>query len=151
MSQSVPPAVPSPGLTPVPVVGVVCFRGDEVLLIRRGRPPRLGEWSIPGGRVEWGEGVRETALRELFEETGVRAELVALVDVVDGLFAEAQRHYVMIDYVAHWRSGDPVAGDDASEAVFVSLAEAMERVAWPATRQVIRDGARMMGLNMSAM
>lgn len=151
MSQSAPPDVPSPGLAPVPVVGVICFRGDEVLLIRRGRPPRLGEWSIPGGRVEWGEGVRETALRELFEETGVRAELVALVDVVDGHFPEAGRHFVMIDYVARWRSGDPVAGDDASDAAFVTLAEAMERVAWPATRQVICDGARMMGLNMSAM
>ena len=65
---------------PVPAAGVVCFRGDEVLLIRRGTPPREGEWSLPGGRIEWGERAADAALRELREETGceladVRAEL----------------------------------------------------------------------------
>jgi 8-oxo-dGTP diphosphatase len=47
----------------------------EVLLIRRGTPPRLGEWSLPGGRIEWGEPVKAAALRELREETGVEAEI----------------------------------------------------------------------------
>ena len=77
------PAKPVDDLRPVPAVGVVCFRADHVLLIRRGTPPKQGEWSLPGGRVEPGEPVRAAALRELKEETGVEAELLGLVDVVD--------------------------------------------------------------------
>ena len=50
---------------PVPTVGVVCLRGEEVLLIKRGTPPRLGQWSVPGGRLEWGETLQGAALREL--------------------------------------------------------------------------------------
>lgn len=126
--------------SPVPAVGVVCFRGDEVLLIRRGQPPRLGEWSLPGGRIEWGEAVEAAALRELLEETGVVAELGGLVAVVDGLFGE--RHYVLIDYVARWVSGEPVAGDDAAEARFMPLAEALAAVDWDETRRVIGEARR---------
>jgi 8-oxo-dGTP diphosphatase len=122
---------------PVPAAGVICLRGDDVLLIRRGKEPRLGEWSLPGGRVEWGEGTRAAALRELLEETGVVAELVGLIDVVDGFYGE--RHYVLIDYAARWISGEPVAGDDAAEARFMPLAEALDAVDWSETKRVIRE------------
>lgn len=129
---------------PVPTVGVVCLRGDKVLLIRRGTPPRLNQWSIPGGRLEWGETLQVAALRELKEETGVEAELLGLLDVVDGVFparpgGEITRHYVMIDYAARWTGGEPVAGDDAAEAKFVSLDEAMALVEWDETRRVIAE------------
>lgn len=124
-------------MTPVPAVGVVCLRDDEVLLIRRGRPPRLGEWSLPGGRVEPGETVREAALRELREETGVEADLLGLVEVIDGLFPAEGRHYVLIDFVARWRSGEPVAGDDAAEAAFHPLSAVPRLVAWDETVRVI--------------
>lgn len=122
---------------PAPCVGVVCLRGDEVLLIRRGRPPRQGEWSLPGGRIEPGERAVDAALRELREETGVVAEITGLLDVVDGLFPEAGRHYVLIDYAARWVSGEPVAGDDAAEARFVALAQVEALVDWAETRRVI--------------
>ncbi|WP_428149282.1 NUDIX hydrolase [Brevundimonas sp.] len=124
-------------LTPVPAVGVVCLRGDEVLLIRRGTPPRIGEWSLPGGRIEPGERAVDAALRELREETGVEARILGLVDVVDGIFPEAGRHYVLIDYVAEWTGGEPVAGDDAAEAVFLPVEAALAAVAWNETRRVI--------------
>ncbi len=130
-----------PMTAPVAAVGVICLRGDEVLLIRRGRPPRLGEWSLPGGRVEPGETVRDAALRELREETGVEAELGPLVDVVDGLFAEDGRHYVLIDFVARWTAGEPVAGDDAAEARFWPVKDVAARVAWGETVRVIRMAA----------
>lgn len=127
---------------PVPTVGVVCLKDDKVLLIKRGTPPRLGQWSLPGGRIEWAEPVTEAALRELKEETGVDAELTGLLDVVDGVFTsretgETTRHFVMIDYAARWTGGEPVAGDDAADARFFSREEAMEAVEWDLTRQVI--------------
>jgi len=62
-----------------------------VLLIRRGKPPRLGEWSLPGGRIEWGERAEAAALRELREETAVEGAILGLLDVVDGLFGERMR------------------------------------------------------------
>ena len=117
---------PKPALRPVPCVGVVCWRGEEVLLIRRGRPPRLGEWSIPGGKVEWGESLAEAALRELREETGVEAELAGLVEVYE--IIEPDFHYVLIDYAARWLKGDPVAADDADEAQFMPFDDALKAV-----------------------
>ena len=126
---------------PVAAVGVICLRGDQVLLIRRGNPPRLGEWSLPGGRVEPGETLREAARRELAEETGVEADLGPLVDVVDGIFPESGRHYVLIDYVARWTAGEPVAGDDAADARFWPLKGIEGRVAWSETVRVIRLAA----------
>ncbi len=135
---------------PVPTVGVICLRGDQVLLIKRGTPPRLGQWSLPGGRLERGETTAVAALRELAEETGVQAELLGLVDVVDGLFTsrttgETTRHYVMIDYAARWVSGEPIAGDDAAEARFVSLGEALAMVEWDVTRTVIAETFQRFG------
>ena len=128
-------------MRPVPAVGVVCLRGDSVLLIRRGTPPRQGEWSLPGGRIEPGERAVDAALRELREETGVEAEITGLIDVVDGLFPEAGRHYVLIDYAARWLSGEPVAGDDAAEARFVALDEVEALIDWSETRRIIRMAA----------
>jgi len=135
---------------PVPTVGVVCLRGDEVLLIRRGTPPRLNQWSLPGGRLEWGETLEVAALRELKEETGVEADLLGLIDVVDGVFparpgGEITRHFVLIDYVARWVSGEPVGGDDAAEAKFVSRDEAMALVEWDETRRVIAEAYARFG------
>lgn len=127
-------------MIPVPAVGVVCLRGDEVLLIRRGTPPRLGEWSLPGGRIEPGERATDAALRELREETGVEADLIGLIDVVDGLFPEVGKHYVLIDYLAVWRSGEPVAGDDAASASFHPLAELDRLGMWNETIRIIEAG-----------
>ncbi|QTC92635.1 NUDIX hydrolase [Brevundimonas goettingensis] len=123
---------------PVPAVGVVCLRGEEVLLIRRGKAPRAGEWSLPGGRIEPGERAVDAALRELREETGVEADIIGLVDVVDGIFPEAGMHYVLIDYAARWVSGEPLAGDDAAEARFVRLEEIDALIDWGETRRIIR-------------
>jgi 8-oxo-dGTP diphosphatase len=125
---------------PVPAVGVVCLRGDAVLLIRRGAPPLQGAWSLPGGRIEWGERARDAALRELAEETGVEAELLGLVEVADGLFGGAtlEHHYVLVDYAARWLSGEPRAGDDAADAAFHPLSGLAQLGLWSETVRVIR-------------
>ena len=133
---------------PTPAVGVVCLRGDEVLLIRRGRPPREGEWSLPGGRVEPGERLYAAALRELHEEAGVSARILRLVDVVDGLFPGF--HYVLIDYVAVWTSGEPTPGDDAAEARFLPIDAALTLVTWDETRRIIAEAVRIRDQDVTA-
>lgn len=140
--------------TPTPAVGVVCLRGEDVLLVRRGAPPMQGRWSLPGGRIEWGERAADAALRELTEETGCRAELVGLIDVVDAVLTrsgardEAPKdppwgHYVLIDYAARWLSGEPVGGDDADEARFFSPAEIEALGLWDETLRVIAAARAM--------
>jgi 8-oxo-dGTP diphosphatase len=131
---------------PVPCVGVVCVRGDEVLLIRRGRAPMVSAWSIPGGRIEWGEAAKAAALRELREETGLEADLLGLIEVFDGLFSEQgalTHHFVISEFAARWRSGEPQAGDDAAEARFVKLSEIDQFDLTADLKRVIRAGAAL--------
>ena len=130
---------------PIVGVGVVVFRGDDVLLIRRGKPPRKGEWSIPGGAQEVGETVAEAGVREVREETGVDIDVKALVDVVDAIRPdEAGRirsHYTLVDLVAEWRSGDLCAGDDADGCDWVPIADLEQYELWTETLRIIRMAA----------
>jgi 8-oxo-dGTP diphosphatase len=133
---------------PQPSVGTVCFRGEDVLLIRRGTKPLAGDWSMPGGRIEFGERAEAAALRELAEETGVAARLIGLVDVVDAIFTSrttgaVARHYLLFDYAAVWVSGEPVAGDDADHAEWISPARLAELPLWDETRRVIEAAREM--------
>lgn len=137
-----------PGPTVIAGAGVVCFRGaDEVLLIQRGKPPRYLEWSIPGGRIELGETAREAALRELHEETGVDADLIGLIDVVDAISHRPDggvaHHYVLVDFLARWRSGAPAPGDDALAARFAPMDDALSMVAAADTRTVLKKAHAM--------
>ncbi len=127
---------------PVAAAGVVCFRGEDVLLIRRGTPPREGQWSLPGGRIEFGERAEAAALRELREETGCVGEIVGLIDVVDGLMED--RHYVLVDYAVRWISGEPRAGDDAQDAAFVAPGALAELGMWTETLRIIEAARRLM-------
>jgi len=133
---------PAPQRAPSAAVGVVCLKGREVLLIRRGRPPLKGAWSLPGGRIEWGERACDAALRELREETGIEAELLGLLDVVDGLFSGADggvaAHYVLVDYAATWTGEEPRAGDDAAAAAFHPLDQLDDLGLWAETIRIIQ-------------
>ncbi len=132
---------------PIVGVGAVIWRGDEVLLIRRGTPPMLGEWSLPGGRQHLGETVHACALREVLEETAVTAEILALVDVVDAIRRDAEGkveyHYTLVDLVGRWRAGQPRAGDDASDAAFHPLAALEGLGLWSETLRVIHAAYRI--------
>ncbi len=143
-----------PPKTPIAAVGVVCLRGDAVLLIKRGTPPLEDSWSLPGGRIEWGERAVDAALRELKEETGCVGEIIGLIDVVDALLSRRGEsgespnetpwgHYVLIDYAAHWIAGEPIAGDDARDARFFSPAELDGLNLWSETLRII-EAARAM-------
>lgn len=127
---------------PLVGVGVVVRRGDAVLLVRRARPPRRGEWSIPGGLVELGETVEQAARREVREETGLELGPLALVAVVDSIERDAEgrvrRHYVLVDFTAEAVAGEPHAGSDAAEVRWVGPAELRALPLWERTREVIR-------------
>lgn len=134
--------------SPTPAVGTVCFKDDDVLLIQRGTKPLIGQWSIPGGRIEFKERAETAALRELKEETGVTARIIGLIDVVDAIFtsrttAEVARHYLLFDYAAIWQAGDPVAGDDAAHAEWISPARLDQIDLWEETRRIIAAARRM--------
>lgn len=125
-------------------VGVVVFRGDEVLLAQRGKFPRRFTWSIPGGAQEIGETVHDAALREVREETAVEIEIVGLIEVVDSIqrddVGRVQFHYTLIDFVAEWRAGEAVAGDDVAAVQWVRL-DALDAVGLrPVTREIIQRG-----------
>lgn len=139
---------------PVPAIGVVCWRGDEVLLIRRGRPPRQGQWSIPGGKMDRFESIVHTALRELREETGIEAELGALIEVYEIIEPQSQAypdgfHYVLIDYLARWVAGEPVAGDDADHACFMPFGDALAAVIEDDLRDVLLKSRALMQIKAS--
>ncbi len=129
---------------PVACTGAIVWRGDEVLLIRRGKAPRKGQWSIPGGRIEFGEMMRFAAAREVREETGCEVEIEGLCDVVDSVLEGI--HAVLIDFNARWVSGEPKAGDDADEAMFVKLEDVKKYVVWAETLRVIKLSAQQMGI-----
>ncbi|MBI2939864.1 MAG: NUDIX hydrolase [Chloroflexi bacterium] len=118
-------------LRPTLGVGVIVFCGDRVLLVRRGNEPHRGAWSIPGGRLELGESLREAARRELREECGIEIEAKRLALLVNRVICDAQGvvryHYVIVDFVAEYESGmdrpEPCYGSDALEVRWVSRTE----------------------------
>lgn len=119
-------------------VGAVVFRGEDVLLIRRGKPPFEGEWSIPGGRLHYGERLEDAVRREVMEETAVSIGDLRQLATFEALPTPAhQGHIVMVDYVARWRAGAPIAGDDALEAAFLPFDEAQRRLSWDTTRRAL--------------
>ena len=132
---------------PVTGVGLVVFRGSDVLLVKRGRPPKQGQWSLPGGKLEWGETLANAALRELAEETSITAEIMGLIDTVDLIDRDETgavvRHYALVDFAARWTGGEPVAGDDASDARFWSLDSVDTLGLWEETVRIIQQAWEM--------
>jgi 8-oxo-dGTP diphosphatase len=137
---------------PRPLVGVgavIWSESDEIVLIRRGQAPRRGEWSIPGGKLEWGESVREGLLREVREETGLSVQITGLIDVVDSISRDSEgailHHYVLIDFAARYVAGELLAGTDAAEARWVAFAALGEYSLWTETRRIIETAHLMRG------
>lgn len=129
-------------------IGVIALRGEAVLLIRRGRPPRAGHWSLPGGGQRLGEGVEDCARRELLEEAGIEVGALHLLAVIDAITpGEPDRgprfHYTIIDYAARWTGGEPRAGGDVTEAVW---ADARNLTPYGLTTEALRVIAEARGL-----
>ena len=112
---------------PVAAVGRVVIADGAVLLVRRAFPPRQGEWSLPGGRLELGESLADGVRREVREETGLEVEPGVVVDVFDRVHRdEAGRiryHFVIVDFLCRPCGGTLAAGDDAADARWVPRAD----------------------------
>lgn len=132
-----------------PMVGVggIVFRGDQVLLVKRGRSPAKGQWSIPGGLVEVGESLAQAVAREVLEETGVRVETGPLVEVFEPLERDEAGavvfHYVVLDYLCLYQSGQPQAASDAAETRWVGPEEEEALQVREITRRVIAKAREM--------
>lgn len=116
-----------PEKSPILGVGAVVRHSDAVLLVKRGQSPYQGEWTIPGGRVEWGETLAAAAEREILEETGVTIRATQPVYTFEhiertGIGAPCI-HYVVIDLHGEYVKGEPDAGSDAEEAAWIKLVE----------------------------
>lgn len=126
---------------PIVAVGVVVLKGDEVLLIRRGKEPKSSEWSIPGGAQILGETVREAAVREVLEETSVHLKNIQPLEVVDFIDRDKENyirhHYTLVDFVAEYDRGDLKAGDDAREARWVAVRDLTQYTLWSETIKII--------------
>jgi ADP-ribose pyrophosphatase YjhB (NUDIX family) len=148
---------------PIAGVGVVVLKDDTVLMIRRGKPPRDGQWSIPGGKQKLGETWRAAAVREVAEETGVDIEIIGLVDVVDAIVRDGDKlepgerpdpnaadlskpvryHYTLVDCAAVWTGGDVRAGSDAAHAQWWPLARLNELPLWSETVRIIAEAVAL--------
>ena len=128
-------------------VGVVVWRGDAVLLVRRGNPPRLGQWGLPGGAQEVGETLFEAARREVLEETGIKIRPTAIITAVDGIVRDDQDrveyHYTLIEVLAEWVTGEAVPQSDVGDARWADPDEAAVLVEWGETLRVIQLAAVM--------
>lgn len=103
-------------------VGAIVCRAGELLLVRRGREPAAGEWSVPGGRVEPGEMLMEAVVRELLEETGLHGVCGPVVGWVERIGDD--RHFVILDFEATVIGNlTPVAASDASDARWWPVSE----------------------------
>ena len=115
-----------------PIVGVlaVVLRGGRALVVRRSNPPLAGRWGFPGGVLELGETVAAGAMRELLEETGVVADPIGPLTVIDTIDRDdegrVRYHYTLVAVNGSWRSGEGVPGDDADEVAWLSRAEIVE-------------------------
>jgi ADP-ribose pyrophosphatase YjhB (NUDIX family) len=146
VSEASPPDTRTYPARPIVGVGVVVWHGERVLLIRRARPPREGQWSLPGGAQLLGETLAETAAREVHEEAGIPIGEPTLVTCVDLIERDAdgrvRYHYTLVDLTAEAASQRLAAGDDAADARWFAPDELGSLGLWTKTVEVIEQARR---------
>ncbi len=126
---------------PLVGVGAVIVHDGRVVLVQRGSEPLKGQWSIPGGALEIGETLRQCAVREALEETGLQVEAGEVLEVFDAIYrapdGRIQYHYVLIDFACRVIGGELKAGGDAVQARWVTEDELTEFEVAETARNVI--------------
>lgn len=135
----------------LPLVGVgsIIIEGERVVLVKRAHPPIQGQWSIPGGVLEVGEMVREAAIREAREETGLIVEPGELLGVYDRILRDDQKrvqyHYVLVDFLCRPVGGQLQASTDAAEVRWFTREELPALKLAEDTQEVIGKGFEKLG------
>jgi ADP-ribose pyrophosphatase YjhB (NUDIX family) len=133
-----------------PMVGVggIVLNEGKVLLVKRGKQPGYGKWSIPGGMVELGETLSEAIKREVLEECGIEIELADVVAVLERVIRredeKVRYHYVLVDFLGYWKGGDLQPASDILEARWADPAEMETLEMTERTQQVVYE---VMGLS----
>lgn len=113
---------------PLVGVGAVAIKNGKILLVRRAFDPGAGKWSIPGGLVEVGEKLSEACSRETEEETGIKVEILELINVFDMIDRDgegrAKYHYVLVDFLAKPVGGEERKSEEVTEIAWVDYQEA---------------------------
>ncbi len=109
--------------------------GPFVVLVRRNNPPRVGQWTLPGGKVERGETLERALVREIREECGLDVRVGVLLEVIE--LIDERAHYVILDYVCSVTGGALRAGDDAGEAQWVAAYDLAEYSVTEAVARVV--------------
>ncbi len=127
---------------PVPAVGVVVWKGGELLLVKRGQPPLEGQWGLPGGVVEPGETPFQAAKRELREETGIEIEPLAVITILDSVTRDAagkvEYHYSITEMNARYAGGALRAASDSLDARWIAPAELEKMDLWEEVTHVVQ-------------
>jgi len=128
---------------PKTACSVIVQDGDKILLIKRGKEPLMGHWSLPGGSQEPGETLETCAIRELLEETGLQADSVSFARVRDRMGHKEDgtlgHHYVLATFLVEAYSGEARAGDDAADLGWFTFSEMANLLTTPGTPQFIQE------------
>jgi 8-oxo-dGTP diphosphatase len=127
---------------PIVGIGVIIWREDKVLLVKRKNAPRAGEWGLPGGKQKLGETIMTAAVREAREETDLDIVPLGIVTAIDGISKDkkgaVEFHYTIVEVAAESRMGKAQAKTDALEVRWATLDEVEKLCAWPEVARVVR-------------
>ena len=140
---------PSPPARPQLAVSAAIFQNKRLLLVRRARKPALGVWTLPGGRVEFGESLHQALNREVQEETGLTIEITCLAGFRETLPKPDRGqpgHYVILPFAAHWLAGEVLLNEELDDFRWIEPSELGGFRTTDGLAEIVASASRLMGL-----